>query len=110
MAGDVMPEAAELGPIGSEILFENEHVRVWSLHLAAGETQDWHRHDLPYVVIPVVPGDQNVMVFADGRERETVETRGGAMWREAGQPHKLENRGMVDYENVLVEIKTSTRA
>jgi hypothetical protein len=25
---------AELGPIGDEILFENDHVRVWSVRLA----------------------------------------------------------------------------
>ena len=104
---DIMPEGTELGPIGDEVIFENEHVRVWSLRLPAGDLQDWHKHDLPYLVIPVVPSDNNVMVFADGRERSTVETPGDALWREPGAPHKLENRGTIDYQNVLVEIKTA---
>lgn len=103
---DIMPEGIELGPIGDEVIFENDLVRIWSLHLPAGKIQDWHQHHLPYVVVPISPSDRNVMVFADGRERETAEAPGGALWREAGPPHKLENRGTIDYHNVLIELKT----
>ena len=105
MTADTMPEGTELGEIGSEVIFENDRVRVWSLHLPSGETQDWHQHHLPYIVVPVRPSDNNVMVFADGREKPTIETAGDALWREAGQPHKLEKRGTIDYQNVLIEIK-----
>lgn len=110
MSKDVMPEGVELGPIGDEVIFENDVVRVWALHLPAGEIQDWHQHHLPYLVVPIVPSDQNVMVFADGRERETVETPGDALWREAGAPHKLENRGTIDYHNVLIEFKKEAQS
>jgi hypothetical protein len=34
----------ELGPIGDEILFENDRVRVWSVKLDPGERQAWHQH------------------------------------------------------------------
>ncbi|KGJ01765.1 hypothetical protein IT41_19310 [Paracoccus halophilus] len=102
-----MPEGTKLGPVGSEVIYENDLVRVWSLRLPAGATQDWHRHDLDYLVIPIVPSDNNVMVFADGREKPTTETPGDALWRQAGPPHKLENRGTIDYQNVLVEFKKS---
>lgn len=107
MSADVMPEGTVLGDIGTNIIFENETVRVWSLHLPAGETQDWHKHDLPYLVVPIVPSDNNVMVFADGREKPTSEKPGDALWREAGLPHKLENRGTIDYQNVLIELKSA---
>ncbi len=105
MNNDILPEGTKLSPVGSEIILENDKVRVWGLHLPAGEIQDWHKHDLPYIVVPIVPSDNNVMVFADGRERETVETPGDALWREPGVPHKLENRGTIDYQNVLIELK-----
>lgn len=29
----------ELGPIGDKILFENDHVRIWSVKLDPGERQ-----------------------------------------------------------------------
>lgn len=106
MTTDVMPEGTVFGSIGTEVIFENGLIRVWSLHLPAGETQDWHQHHLPYLVVPIVPSDNNVMVFADGRERATTEVAGDALWREAGAPHKLENRGTIDYQNVLVEFKS----
>lgn len=101
---DIMPEGTKLGPIGDEVVFENEHVRVWKLVLEPGETQDWHQHFLDYLVVPVQISD-NVMIFADGRENPTTEVPGDALWRTAGTPHKLVNRGKTTYRNVLVEIK-----
>ena len=99
-----MPPETVLGTIGNEILFENEKVRVWGLSLEPGEIQGWHQHHLPYVIVPLTKGD-NLMRFADGRERETQETVGGVLWREAGVPHELENRSSWTYKNVLIEIK-----
>lgn len=99
-----MPPETQLGQIGSDLLFENDRVRIWGLTLDPGETQAWHQHHLPYVVVPLTPGD-NLMRFADGREKETHETVGGVLWREPGAPHELENRSGWTYRNVLVEIK-----
>jgi quercetin dioxygenase-like cupin family protein len=93
-----------LGPIGDEVVFENEFVRVWGLALEPGGRQPWHRHDLPYLVIPLTDGD-NEMHFADGRRRPTKETPGTALWREAGIPHELYNRSSWRYRNILVELK-----
>ncbi|MBD9597416.1 hypothetical protein IB270_31790 [Ensifer sp. ENS05] len=104
MSNKGMPEGTALGTIGDEIIFENEHVRIWRLKLAPGEKQAWHQHHLPYVVVPLTAGD-NVMRFADGRVKSTSEKVGEALWREPGMPHELENRGQSDYANVLVEIK-----
>ena len=62
-----------LGPLGDKILFENEYVRIWSVKLDPGERQAWHKHDLPYVIVPMTEG-KNIMYFEDGREKETSET------------------------------------
>lgn len=104
MADIHMPENTTLGPIGDEVIFENEFVRVWRLSLEPGGIQAWHQHDLPYLIVPLTPGD-NVMRFSDGRSRETKETPGEAMWREPGIPHELENVGKGTYSNVLIEFK-----
>lgn len=99
-----MPEGTQLGEIGDEILFENDKVRVWALELAPGETQPWHRHHHDYVVVPITKG-RNVMRFADGREKPTDEVPGGALWRQPGEPHELENTSDWTYRNVLIELK-----
>ncbi len=94
-----------LGPIGDKILFENEQIRVWSVNLEPGERQPWHRHDLPYLIVPLTKG-KNIMYFADGREKETNEVVGEVLWRERGIPHELLNISDWNYSNVLIEIKT----
>jgi quercetin dioxygenase-like cupin family protein len=99
-----MPEGTVLGPIGDKVVFENDTIRVWGLSLKPGGIQPWHRHDLPYLVVPLTPGD-NVMRFADGRVRATKETPGDALWREPGIPHELENVSSWTYSNLLIEFK-----
>lgn len=94
-----------LGPIGDKILFENDVVRVWSISLEPGARQPWHRHDLPYLIVPLTDGE-NLMFFADGRERETHEKVGEVLWREPGIPHELLNASDWRYRNVLIEMKS----
>ena len=96
----------ELGPIGDEILFENDRVRVWSVKLDPGERQAWHQHHLPYLIVPMTEG-KNIMYFEDGREKETNEVPGHVLWREAGPPHELLNVSDWQYRNVLIEIKAT---
>ena len=95
-----------LGPIGDRILFENEHVRVWSVKLEPGGRQGWHQHALSYLIVPLTAGE-NLMRFADGRVRETHEVAGEVLWREPGIPHELLNTSDWQYRNVLIEIKTA---
>jgi quercetin dioxygenase-like cupin family protein len=94
-----------LGPIGDAILFENEAIRVWSISLEPGGRQPWHQHLLPYLIVPLTAG-KNVMTFSDGRVRETQETPGEVIWRDAGIPHELVNASTWQYRNVLIEVKT----
>lgn len=96
----------ELGPLGDKVIFENEHIRVWSVKLAPGDRQAWHQHHLPYLIVPMTKG-KNIMYFEDGRERETLETPGEVLWREAGIPHELLNISDWEYRNVLIEFKTA---
>jgi beta-alanine degradation protein BauB len=104
MAGETA-STRKLGPIGDKILFENEYLRVWSVKLDPGQRQPWHQHLLPYLIVPLTEGD-NEMTFDDGRVRHTQEKPGEVIWREPGIPHELINRSTWQYRNVLVEIKT----
>ena len=43
-------------PIGTELVYEDDSVRVWRIELAPGETAGWHTHYLDYTTV-VVEGD-----------------------------------------------------
>ena len=43
-------------PIGTELVFEDESVRVWRIDLAPGEQAGWHTHYLDYTSIVVEGG------------------------------------------------------
>ena len=92
------------GPIGTTVLFENDHVRVWSMDVAAGGRKPWHHHRLPYVIVPVSGGRIEIEAN-DGSIVRIDELPGEAIWRDAGEIHELRNRGAVSYRNVLIEIK-----
>ena len=94
----------QLGPIGNAVIFENDTVRVWIVDLELGTKQAMHKHDLPYLVIPLTDG-KNVMRFLSGRVVNTDEKPGMALWREAGEPHELTNISGWRYMNILVELK-----
>src|SRR5262245_59013209 len=94
----------ELGPIGSRVIFENDRVRVWELSVEPGESSGLHRHDLPYVIVPLTGGTIEIE-SVDGRTYRPVETIGEAIWRDPGEIHDLLNHGTATYRNVLVEIK-----
>lgn len=99
------PATEPLGPIGHEIVFENEHVRIWEVCLEPGAVQDWHQHEHPYVIVGI-EGADNRMEFFDGSEpRHMQERPGRVVYREAGKVHKLTNEGTTRYVNRLIELK-----
>jgi quercetin dioxygenase-like cupin family protein len=93
-----------LGPIGNRVIFENQHVRVWELAVEPGKSKGLHRHDLPYVIVPLTAGKIEIESI-DGRVYRPDEKVGEAIWRDAGEIHDLKNLGTATYRNVLVEIK-----
>jgi quercetin dioxygenase-like cupin family protein len=108
-AGDTetAPDGTEivLGEVGTSVVFENERVRVWEVVLEPGQTQSWHLHDHPYLIV-AIEGAKNRMDFLDGGEpREVHETPGRVVYREAGRTHMLTNHGTTRYVNRLVELK-----
>ena len=64
-------DGTELGPVGQEIVYENDRVRVWHIRLEPGERQPLHRHDHPYLVV-AIEGAKNVVQTVDGGPHHPV--------------------------------------
>ncbi|WP_319463706.1 cupin [Micromonospora sp. RTP1Z1] len=94
----------ELGPVGQEIVYENDRVRVWHIRLEPGEQQPLHRHDHPYLVV-AIEGAKNVVQTVDGTRIDADEPTGGVVYRDPGAVHILTNVGDTTYLARLVELK-----
>ena len=110
MPAAVSPKGTPLGPIGTKVVFENEHVRVWSIELPPKGQQPLHEHYLPYLIVAITEG-RSVMKWEDGRTRDLSDYAGEVKYREAsGGPHELFNLEDTDFHSILVEIKAGGKA
>ena len=66
-------------PIGTELVFEDDSVRVWRIDLAPGETAGWHTHYLDYTTV-VIEGDLVERPNGDGTV-DRIEVTPGAIMR-----------------------------
>jgi hypothetical protein len=94
-----------LGPIGDRVMYENALVRVWDFVVEPGKCKGWHRHELPYVIIPMTDGDIELESALTGEIERPQGKIGEPIWRDAGEVHDLRNVGNATYRNILVEIK-----
>jgi hypothetical protein len=100
MSSDASPRVA------SEVLFENDRIRVWDLRLGPDEEVSLHRHESDYAFICVTPG--RVTVLRAGKEPETTEVDDGYVeFTEVGRgiEHTLRNTGTTEYREILIELK-----
>lgn len=99
------PDGTEvlLGEIGTGKLFENSRVRVWEVSLAPGETQPWHLHHNPYVVLCLATSPCRMDWLDGSAARELSETVGGSVYRPVSPIHMLTNEGDAPYLNRLIE-------
>jgi len=98
-------EGEPLGPIGTAVLYENERIRVWTVDLGPKAHQPWHKHHLPYLIVPLSTSDFE-MRFEDGTVRRFSDVPGAVKWRgDPGPVHELYNLGTDEARTILVEIK-----
>jgi quercetin dioxygenase-like cupin family protein len=86
----------------SRVQVDEPHVRVTEWRFPPGTATGWHRHEFPYVVVPIAGGTLT-MVTADGAAREAELVAGASYSRPAGVAHDVVNRS--DREVVFVEIE-----
>jgi quercetin dioxygenase-like cupin family protein len=93
-------------PIGTELVFEDEHVRVWRIVLEPGEEAPMHTHELDYTSVSV-EGDVIERLNADGTvDRIAVQPGAFTRWHQSTERHGLRNVGATRFSNVIVEVKS----
>lgn len=98
-------ERIVLVDVGQRVLLDDPLVRVWEVSLDPGQTQPWHLHHNPYVVL-CLASSPGRMDWIDGSEpRFTREYVGGAVLRPVSPVHRLTNIGPDHYRNRLIELK-----
>jgi predicted metal-dependent enzyme (double-stranded beta helix superfamily) len=105
-----MAEERVLGPVGSNVLFENDRVRVWEMRLAPGEESAVHRHEHDYV-LGQVAGDRIAAVpepDTEGPFTEYLEADlepGAAVFITRGGVETARNVGTQPFHEVIIELK-----
>ena len=99
------PADISANPIGTELIYEDERIRVWRIDLAPGEVADFHTHELDYTTV-VVEGDVVERPNSDGTtDRITVQPGQLMRWYDGTERHGLKNAGTKPFRNVIVEVK-----
>ncbi len=100
----------EIGDVASEVLFENEKVRIWEMRLAPGEKGPVHRHDLDYILV-LLEGDK-VRSVAEPDSKgpypgvtEANVVPGATVFIRKGGIETAENHGSLPYREILIELK-----
>jgi len=78
-------------------------VRVTRWDFAPGAATGWHRHEYPYVVVPILAGTLKVVDTAG--ERLVPLPLGGSYARPAGVEHDVINAGAGPMAFVEIEMK-----
>ncbi len=93
-------------PIGTEMVFEDEHVRIWRIDLQPGEVAALHTHILDYTTV-VVEGSIVERPNGDGTvDRIEVKPGDFMRWHQGTQTHSLRNIGPGRFRNVIIEMKS----
>lgn len=87
----------------SEVGVDDARVRVTTWTFQPGERTGRHRHELPYVVVPLTHG--RMLVEAGGAQTVNPLTPGGCYAREAGAEHDVSNGGTEEMAFVEIELK-----
>ena len=94
----------ELGNVGSYVLVENDHVRVWQNDLEPGESSDWHLHTANYLFVATKHGD--LKVEFDDDSFQVIEMQvGQVVIGDKDSIHQLTNVGPDRYTSVIIELK-----
>jgi beta-alanine degradation protein BauB len=96
--------------VGTRLLLEDRHARVWEIRLAPGERLTFHRHVLDYFWTCVSGGDaisRNGEGTTTARRYEVAETRALTFGEGESMIHDLVNAGTADIVFTTVEFLDS---
>ena len=87
-------------------LIENDRVRVTEWKFPPDSHTGWHRHEMDYVVVPMVSG-QLKLQEKNGKERLADLTQGVSYFRDLGVEHNVINANEFEFVFVEIEFKKS---
>lgn len=94
-----MPAAAK-----STVFIDNDRVRVTEWRFAPGAATGWHRHEMDYVVVPLLDGCLQIETV--GGDLANVDLRKGVPYfREVGVEHDVVNASDHEFAFMEIEIK-----
>ncbi|HSE05507.1 MAG TPA: cupin domain-containing protein [Methylomirabilota bacterium] len=82
---------------------DNARVRVTEWRFAPGAHTGHHRHEYPYVVVPLVTG--SLAATGAGGETTAALRMGEPYYREAGVEHDVRNANAFEFAFVEIELK-----
>lgn len=85
---------------------DNEMVRVTEWRFAPGATTGHHRHEYPYVVVPMTTGRLALTSAAGAATGDLV--AGQAYYRPPGAEHDVRNANPFEFVFVEIELKAPT--
>ncbi len=85
-------------------LIDNGRVRVTEWRFAPGAATGWHRHELDYVVVPMLDGVLELVGPDDVRTRAELK-QGVPYFRQAGVEHDVINANAFAFAFIEVELK-----
>ena len=88
----------------AKVFIDNERVRVTEWRFAPGAATGWHRHEMDYVVVPMVDGELE-LVGPDGARSRAQLRQGVPYFRNAGVEHDVINANAFEFAFVEIELK-----
>ncbi len=85
-------------------LIDNGRVRVTEWRFAPGAATGWHRHELDYVVVPMLDGVLELVGPDEVRTRAELK-QGVPYFRQAGVEHDVINANAFAFAFIEVELK-----
>lgn len=86
------------------VFIDNDKVRVTEWRFAPGDNTGWHRHEMDYVVVPLMDGKVRLKLPGGG-EAEAEMKKGVPYFREVGVEHDVINANDGEYAFIEVELK-----
>lgn len=87
----------------AECQIDDDKVRVTLWRFRSGTETGWHRHEFPYIVVPIEGG---TLTVDDGSKRHPYRIEGGRSYsRPAGVEHNILNETSGEIAFVEIELK-----
>lgn len=100
------PSRRPSSDVGSEVIFENDVVRVWEMRLETGERSAYHRHELDYLFVYATPSQIEVTQADDATEEQLFEA-GYVQFVNVGDgtEHEIRNTAAERHVQYVIELK-----